>query len=300
MGCDARVVLVDPVPHAMEAAIVRLHDLDRRWTRFDQGSELSMLNLADDAWVDVSSATMTLVATMQTAHALTDGAFDPTFLFEIVETGYGQSRDEPSRRSIVVDLPCPGQSVDDAELDPHRSRVRLPAGLALDAGGIGKGLAADLVVATTLDGGTAGALVSIGGDMTVAGRPPHPEGWTIDVEDPFEPDAARTRLTVSGGGLATSSTRKRRSISEGVSRHHTIDPRTRQSAATDLTAATLVAPTGWEAEAHATALLLGGSANVAAYADRRGLSGLAVRNDRTEVRFGALVAGDPSMAGART
>jgi thiamine biosynthesis lipoprotein len=288
MGCDAHLLLVDPSPTAMTAAVEHLHDLDRRWSRFRHDSELSVLNTAQGDWVQVSVATMVLVTTMQRASADTAAWFDPTFLFEVLETGYVQSTDDPRRQSVVVDLPCPGMSIDDAEIDTSRSRIRLPDGLAIDAGGIGKGLAADLTVEMLLTGGTAGALVSIGGDMTAAGRAPEESGWTIDVEHPLEPGTTSTRLTLSGGGVATSSTRKRRSVSNGVSRHHTIDPRTRQSAATDLASVTVVAPTGWQAEAHATALLLNGSALAEAYAAERSLSGLAMSNDGSEVRFGSL------------
>jgi thiamine biosynthesis lipoprotein len=103
---------------------------------------------------------------------------------------------------------------------------------------------------------------------------------------------------VSGGGVATSSTRKRRSLSGGVSRHHTIDPRTRRSAATDLAAVTVVAPTGWQAEAHATALLLNGSALAGAYAAERSLSGFAVGNDGAELRFGTLASAETPRAEA--
>jgi len=290
MGCDAHVVLVDPEDGAMGAAVDHLHDLDARWSRFRDDSELSRLNLAGGDWVSVSPSTMVLVATMQRAADCTDSRFDPTFLFEVLATGYVHSRDDATRRSIVVDLPCPGRSVHDAEIDPGHTQIRLPDGLAIDAGGIGKGLAADLTVKMLLDDGTAGALVSIGGDMTAAGRSPAGGGWTIDIEDPFVPTDVRTRLEVSGGGIATSSTRARRSVSNGISRHHTIDPRTRQSAATDLASATVIAPTGWEAEAHATAVLLGGSRAIDAYAKPRELCGFAVRDDRTEIRFGSLAA----------
>lgn len=288
MGSDAHVVLVDPAPGAMTAAVEQLHHLDRCWSRFRPDSELSMLNTAQGAWVAVSFPTMVLVTTMQVAGAETDAWFDPTFLFEVLQTGYRHSTDDPQRLSVVVDRPCPGMSIDDAEIDTDRSRLRLPDGMAIDAGGIGKGLAADLTVEMLLTGGTTGALVSIGGDMTAAGRAPEPSGWSIDVEHPLEPGTIHTRLTVSGGGTATSSTRKRRSTANGVSRHHTIDPRTRQSAATDLAAVTVIAPTGWQAEAHATALLLNGRALAGAYAAEHSLTGLAMGDDGSELRFGSL------------
>ena len=47
--------------------------------------------------------------------------------------------------------------------------VRLLDGVGFDPGGIGKGLAADLVATAAVDLGADGAMVSLGGDLRVAG-----------------------------------------------------------------------------------------------------------------------------------
>ena len=137
--------------------------------------------------------------------------------------------------------------------------------MTLDPGGIGKGLAADLVVASLLAKGAEGVLVSLGGDLAAAGTSPTTDGWLVDIEDPLDTERVVRTVTISGGGVATSSTTIRRwSAPDGGIHHHVIDPRTGRPSTTDLAAVTVVAPCGWQAEAAATALLLSGTAGLIA------------------------------------
>jgi thiamine biosynthesis lipoprotein len=83
-------------------------------------------------------------------------------------------------------------------------------------------------------------------------------------------------LAVSGGGVATSSTRSRRWTLDGIERHHQIDPKTSMPSTTDLATVTIIARSGWLAEVHASAAIACGSAGVLDYIARHGLSGIAV------------------------
>jgi thiamine biosynthesis lipoprotein len=135
--------------------------------------------------------------------------------------------------------------------------VRLPPGTGFDAGGIGKGLAADVVVEETLAAGAAGVCVNLGGDVRVAGEPPAGTTWTIAIEHPW----ARTpvvRLGLGGGAVATSTTLRRIWELGGQRYHHLIDPATGVPAVTDLTSATVVTGQAWAAEVLAKAVLLRG------------------------------------------
>jgi FAD:protein FMN transferase len=239
----------------------------------------------------VSADTIELLMTMEHAWRITGGRLDPTMLAAINEAGYTTSRDEPGRSSTSAGPSHSGATIADVLVDHATSSVVVPAGLGLDAGGIGKGLAADLVVTELLAGGTGGALVSVGGDLAAAGTPPADEGWTVAVEDPFDASRELLRLALEAGGVASSSTQKRTWVRDGRRRHHVLDPLTRSCAATDLAAVTVIARAGWEAEAHATAGLLAGTAGVLDYLGRHGLDGVATTLDGTTLMTPAL---DPS------
>ena len=295
MASELQIVVVGDEDHdrtldqALAQTVGLLDDLEARWSRFLPHSDITRLNNSPDAWVDVDPFTITLVVSMIEAWHTTDGAFDPSILPALVDAGYRASIDDPWRVTILPDGQLvalgddPGPTMGDIEVDRSGVAVRLPAGLALDPGGIGKGLAADLAVQRLLDLGVAGALVSIGGDMTMAGTPPPTSGeaggWCISVEAPDPSNGELCRLSLNGGGVATSSTRSRRWVHAGREHHHLIDPYTTAPSSTDLATVTVIARSGWIAEAHATAALLAGSDGAIDHLDRHGLTGLAVGLD---------------------
>lgn len=297
MASELRVLVVDPRPEQLELALIHIDRLEQLWSRFIPTSDISRINASGGGSLTVDDDTLVLLATMLEAHADTDGLLDPTILPWLIDLGYSTSTDDPA--SITV-LP-PGfytSNLDRLELDAERGAVQVPPGLALDPGAIGKGLAADLVVARLLAEGAAGALVSIGGDLAMAGVAPDPTGWVIGVEQPDPADGMLCTLALDGGGVATSSTRARRWRNGTDEVHHLIDPRTRRMASTDLAAVTVVAPTGWAAEAHATAALLQGRAGAIDHLQRHRLIGLAVALDGSVDTTDELAFASRSRSGA--
>jgi thiamine biosynthesis lipoprotein len=125
----------------------------------------------------------------------------------------------------------------------------LPADVAIDPGGIGKGLAADLVAAELLTLGARGVCVNVGGDVRVSGTAPGPgDAWLVAVrDDPADEPIAH--VAVAEGGIATTSRSRRRwQTADGVERHHVIDPATGDSARTPVLHATVIAAEAWQAE----------------------------------------------------
>ena len=161
MASDAIVIAVGGPPWAVFEAEAQLHALERRWSRFLTNSDISRLNR--DASATVDPETLVLIDIMQQAAVLTEGAFDPTLLRALVRAGYASSIDQPDRTTILPELDAPAVacSIAEVSVDPGTARVTLPPDLVLDAGGIGKGLAADLVVERLLDTGAVGALAGV-------------------------------------------------------------------------------------------------------------------------------------------
>jgi thiamine biosynthesis lipoprotein len=216
---------------------------------------------------------------MQRAWHLTQGRYDPTVLPVLVANGYAASRTDPGRRTVLAAGPHRIGAMGEVAIDRPGLMVTVPTGVALDPGGIGKGLAADLAAALLLDGGAAGALVGIGGDLAIGGDPPGPSGWPVDIEHPDPTGTPLCQVLVDRGGVATSSTRSRRWTQAGRARHHLVDPFTSAQAETDLATVTVFAATGWQAEAHATSALLASASSVLHHLDSHGLTGLAITRD---------------------
>lgn len=227
-----------------------LAEFERRWSRFDAGSDVVRLNESEAGEaVEVHPETAALIARLSALAAETDGAFDPSVLPDLVRAGYASSmRDGRVAPPLGDDRrrgPLDGIRVDG-------SCVRMPAGVALDLGGIAKGHAAQVAVDRLLADGADGAMVSIAGDLAVAGRSPEGGPWCIGVDDPTTPGRRVAQLELRRGAVATSSRAKRRwTGDDGVERHHVIDPTTGEPARTPVVAMTVVADDGGRAEAWA-------------------------------------------------
>lgn len=273
MGSAAHVVVVGGSARLIEDARERIESLERRWSRFLPDSEVSDLNRRAGQAVVVSADTRLLVERAIDGWRLSGGACDPTVLGSVIRAGYDRS---------FVDLGpvvWAGPSVLDlgaAGIELVGDTVRIPAGTGFDPGGIGKGLAADLVCGEILAAGAAGVCVNLGGDVRVEGEGPDGEAWTVAVEHEWTSDPVAL-LGLADGAVATSTTLRRRwRDADGGTRHHLIDPRTGLPSDTDLNSATVVAATAWVAEALAKAVLLAGAVAPFDILGGTGVQGLAV------------------------
>ncbi len=261
MGTDAQVVVVGGAATLLDDAVARVDQLERRWSRFLPNSELSRLNTMPGEHVLVSGDTIELVSRAIEGWERTNRLFDPTVLPALRATGYDRDFADVAAHAMVrraphCDAPAPGCA--GIECDPRLGTITLPAGVELDPGGIGKGLAADLVTAELLDAGAAGALVNVGGDLRVRGEAPAGDVWSIAVDDPAAAGVQLFRFGIADGAVATSSRVHRRWLTADGPAHHLIDPAVGRPAMTRHATVTAVANDGWWAEVVTKAVLVGG------------------------------------------
>jgi thiamine biosynthesis lipoprotein len=237
-------------------------EVEARFSRFRADSELVQLNRMPDEAVRVSPDLAELVALALAAARASDGVFDPTVIDALEAAGYDRSIElirkggtHPPRR--VAPQPDRWKEV---LVDTTGRTVRLPVGVRLDLGGIGKGWAADRA-GTMLQPFGAG-MVSAGGDIRAWGDQPGAQpgqGWLVALDQPAQPGEDLAWLRVRDGAVATSSITARR----WAGGHHLIDPRTARPADTDLLSVTVLAPTVVQAEVAAkVALILGREAGL--------------------------------------
>jgi FAD:protein FMN transferase len=272
MGTDAHVIVVGGPAGLEQYAQDRIAQLERRWSRFVEDSEISTLNHYAGAPVKVSRETAELVTRAIDAWRLTDGRFDPTVLGAVLRAGYDRSFDAfgPDVHSGSSDL-----ALGTASIEILDDIIRLPHGTGFDPGGIGKGLAADIVAGELRAAGADGACINLGGDVRVFGPAPRGDAWTIAVDHPWCADAI-ARLGIAEGAAATSTTLRRQWTVNGEPRHHLIDAATGRPSTRDLTFVTVVAGTAWVAEVLAKAVLLHGTPNHFDLLATLGAEGLAI------------------------
>lgn len=260
MGSSAHVLVVGGGEAMIDLAIDRLADLEARWSRFLPTSELSLMNAADGMPVMVSADTARLVADLCRAWLVTGGRFDPTVYDAMLANGYDRPFHQMGVAPSRLDAPLLGRGCADIHVDRRTGLVQLPAGVHLDPGGLGKGLAADLVAATLRRLGAEGVLVSAGGDLRTSGTPPDGgAAWRIDVEDPDDPSHVIAEVVLADGGVATSTSARRRwPAADGTDVHHLLDPATGRSAQVPRRQVTSVAGTAAWAEVAAKVTFLDG------------------------------------------
>jgi thiamine biosynthesis lipoprotein len=260
LGTTARVVVWPPegVRPAQAAVDTILADLDRQASRFRPDSEIFRVNAADGGLFLLSDGLAQAIGVALAAARWTDGLTDPTVGDALVDLGY-------DRDFAAIDPARPDRPAGTARVPGWRAvelagvLLRRPAGVHLDLGATAKGLGSDRAVRAAMRacGQAGGALVSLGGDLAVAGTPPR-GGWPVTVADQTAaPGAQLVRLPA--GAIATSSVTCRAWQRGGQALHHIVDPRTGRSADGPWVMASVAAATCADANAAATASIVAGA-----------------------------------------
>jgi thiamine biosynthesis lipoprotein len=246
----------------LQSAERLFQQVEARFSRFRADSELVRLNRTPGEAVRVSPDLADLIELALAAARASDGIFDPTVIDALEAAGYDRSFElirkggtHPPRQ--VAPQSDPWEQV---VVDSRGGTVRLPAGVRLDLGGIGKGWATDR--AGTILQPLGPGMVNAGGDIRAWGDQPGSQpgqGWLVALDHPEQPGRDLAWLRVRDGAVATSSITARR----WAGGHHLINPRTARPADTDLLSVTALAPTVVQAEVAAkVALILGREAGL--------------------------------------
>ena len=274
MGSDVIVVCDGPDTLSGHAQ-ARLSQLEREWSRFIEDSDISRLNRAD-TWQGVSQDTILLFERATSAWEVTGGAFDPTVLPSLVANGYGESRSERPGRTVLSIPPSrgPAPGMHRIDIDARGARIHVPAGVGFDPGGIGKGLAADIVAVGLVASGARAAMVAVGGDVRIAGTAP--ANWTVEVESPFDRNDTITTLSLLEGAVCTSSVRAKTWDHGAEPIHHIIDPATGHPTSSSIVSATVIAADAWMAEALCKAAIVTEPLDAIAFCRSRGVEAIIV------------------------
>ena len=239
MGTVSNLLIVGGTDDMLDDLVRTAGHLESLWSRFIADSDISRLNNAEGEPTVVNPLTAKLVAEMLAARTLTDGEYDPTILPKLIAEGYAASRVNAKN---ITTLPASARwPVDPTGTVIADNVVTLPLGVTLDSGGIGKGLAADILTSMALERGALGALVEMGGDVRIAGTPPDGSHWRLGIEDPFVEERSIAKVNLLDGAIATSSTLKRSWDKDGKTANHLINVHTGESMTTNVVTVSVIA-----------------------------------------------------------
>lgn len=232
LGTTASVAVAEADRLALARGAVQrtVAAFDRACSRFRDDSELSAVNAGAGSPVRVGPLLLDAVEAALRAARLTAGDVDPTIGQALIAHGYDRDfaalADAPATRrrgagQTLTVAPAPGWRT--VTVDRDAGTIRVARGVRLDLGATAKALAADRAVTAAHRSAGCGVLVSLGGDIAVAGQPPD-NGWPVRVTDDHraERSAPGQWITIRSGGLATSST----AVRAWGDAHHLLDPAT--------------------------------------------------------------------------
>jgi thiamine biosynthesis lipoprotein len=260
MGSPAHLIVGGAHAPLVDWAVAEIERLEQCWSRFRTDSALSRLVARPGPAVPVSRDLLTALTRATRLWEWTAGAFDPTVLGPLEALGYDRSfaTVDPAAAVPVRPVPAPGWGA--VEVDEDAGTVRVPPGVGIDLGGVGKGLAADLVAEGLVLRGAASALVGLGGDIRTAGEVPE-GGWRVPIEDPFDEHVTWSDAVLGTEAIVTSTSLMRRWQRGGRTLHHIIDPLSGCPTDTEVVAVVARGADAWWAEGLAkSVMVLGASA----------------------------------------
>jgi thiamine biosynthesis lipoprotein len=264
--CAVRLVITDPrrLDRAHRILDAELDAIDRACSRFRDDSELRTVLRDGNRPATISPLLAEAIRVALRAAKITDGDLDPTVGRAMSMIGYDRDfpavLSEPASGAMsavpksgqatrFVVRPVPGWRC----VHLKGRELTVPVGVELDLGATAKALAADRAARRIAEQTDSGVLVSIGGDIAVAGAPPV-GGWPVRVED-------SVTVSIRDGGLATSSTTVRRWIRGDRVLHHILDPRTGYPANSRWRAVSVAAGSCVDANIASTTAVIRGAAS---------------------------------------
>ncbi len=179
MGTDIILkIFIDSIPTVTKNEIFITFENEfkrivKKFTRFDNNSELSLLNLNNGRWFEASEELFFLVKYSYNLHKKTNGLFDPSVIDLLELYGYvNHFRDPKIDQENIVELIKKRLKSRpkflDTEFDEVNRKIKLPKDCRIEFGAFGKGYAIDCVhdKLKNIDENLA-FLINAGGDIRV-------------------------------------------------------------------------------------------------------------------------------------
>ena len=251
-----------------------LSDINSLMSTYDLDSELSRFNqLPINTPMELSPDTVTVLKMALDLSVQTAGAFDVTVGPAVNLWGFGPDgrlKNKPSEKAIDVALSQVGYQALVWHSDNQMSKSKP---VSVDLSAIAKGFAVDKVAALLREQGYSRFLVDIGGELLAGDEKAPGEHWKVAVEQPDAHQRAIQKvISLYRMGVATSGDYRNFYEFEGKRYSHTIDPRTGKPVAHGLASVSVLHPSVAYADGVATALMVLGTEQGYALANKLGIS----------------------------
>ncbi len=249
------------VKEAAKSAIIEAWRIEHKFSRYQDSNTFTAIHSKPEQWQNLDHETTQLMIFANHAYHASAGLFDITSGILRRIWRFNGSDKLPSQASIDSLLPLVGWTKLGWEL--HRpDRLKMPTGMELDFGGIGKEYAVDkmLVYCCEIFAKTQAAiLINCGGDLACNGRRLNGESWKVGIESIKDATSADHIIALSSGALATSGDSQRFLLKNGIRYSHVLNPTTGWPVSNAPRSVTVAAPSCINAGIISTLSLLQGA-----------------------------------------
>ncbi|HWN97669.1 MAG TPA: FAD:protein FMN transferase [Blastocatellia bacterium] len=255
---------------AADAAFDEIDRLDRQMSNYSDASELTYVNR--HAWreeVIVERELFDLLKLSIDYSKTTDGTFDITVGPLMKTWGFFDSRGRvPETAELKAVMARVGFK--HLLLNARTHTIRFDReGVELDLGGIAKGYAVDRAAEILRESGVKCAFITSGSSSICAiGAPPGQTSWRVEVSDPLDRSHRIADIEVKDQSISTSGCHEKTFEAGGKTYCHIMDPRIGRPIE-GLLSATIITPSGVEAEALSKALMVMGVEKARAFMKTR-------------------------------
>lgn len=247
------------IQNIIEEAFGEFERIVKRFSRFDESSELSNLNRNSGNSVVVSEEMFFLVEKMLEYYKKTESSFDPTIIGFLEAHGYDRSynfsklNDTDQLEADIKNLLQKQIPFDSIVLYKRTSRITLKEGQRLDLGGIGKGYAIDCA-AKKISEVTKSFLIDAGGDIFASGLNEKDKVWSVELKAADHSGGEKNVGTIELENMAIAASGSWARRVGGF--HHLIDPVSGKPALRDFSTVFVLADSAMDADVWATALFI--------------------------------------------
>ena len=220
-------VLIDDVSDRCARRIARIaaaeaYRVEQHWSRYRKDNIIHRINTADGQAVRVDEETGRMLDYAQTLWQLSQGRFDITSGILRRAWHFDGSDRLPTAAAIRSLLSQIGWD----RVQWERPWLRMPSGMELDFGGIGKEYAVDRSLQQIRSASAAPVLINFGGDIVCDGPRASGAPWQVGLRHCKASDDACNGLELEGGGVATSGDAFRYVLHNGIRYGHVLDATT--------------------------------------------------------------------------
>lgn len=234
----------------LDGAFELCESYEKLLSRTVEGSDIHRLNNSD-GFIAVDNHTKKIIEKAIYYGDLSGGKFDIT-IYPVSSLWDFNNQVIPSRDEISEAL----KNVDYQSIEIDGNNINL-SGKQVDLGGIAKGYIADRILEYFKDNEVSEGIIDLGGNLVVFGE----RDYTVGIKQPFGDGELAATLKLHDKTVVTSGTYERY-IEDGEKiYHHILDKTTGFAYESDLTSATIIGNSSFDADALSTVCILVGLEN---------------------------------------